>query len=341
MGDRILAWTLILFGFGCIGCEVLGAYEYLWEQRGKWDYLVVGGMLVTAGAGLLPLAGEFARRKQQWKKMVCCYVAIPFALLFVLVAGVTRTSLVADTDVAARTTRELALRTAQEEIEEAKKQRIKDQVAVDSNCAIWGPKCTQAKEDLRATEAKLAAARRSVTSGAMITQNDWTKRIVAFLPFLTEAQVQLYHPLLLPLMLGVLGALCVGIGAHRGSRVSEVKPVAPAPAVAPRPEAVEPMEASPPPRPSKPRLVPKGTPHEADVFRIFRTALVRAKGSHVELSDLRGRYDADGGSPCQPNEFMRAVMAHCRAERIKTAEIDDRPCLLDVTLAPMAKRESA
>jgi hypothetical protein len=340
-----LPLTLIAFGFACVGCEVLGAYEFLWEQHHKWSYLVIGGMLVTALAGILPLAAEHARRNRQWAKMALCWLAIPFALLFVLTAGVQRTGLVADTDEATRTTRALAIVTAQEEIAEAKAQRIRDQAAIDSICGIWGPKCTAAREALVATEAKLTAARRSITDRATVTENGMSKRIVEFLPFLTEKQVQLYHPLLLPLMLGVLGALCIGIGAHQGAPPKptkvETEPVVPVAALEPRQTVSEPEPVAVPVKPARPRLVPKGKAHEADVFRILRAALVPTKGSHVELGEALDRYTVEGGTKCEPNEFMRAVMAHCKAEKIKMDEISGQPCLLDVALVPLTKRESA
>ena len=69
--------ALLAFGFGCVGCEVLGAYEFMWAKRRMWDYLVVGSMLVTGAAGVLPLAAERARRRGQYLKMVACWVAIP------------------------------------------------------------------------------------------------------------------------------------------------------------------------------------------------------------------------------------------------------------------------
>ena len=134
MGDRPIATILMLFGFGCVGCEVLGAYEFLWEKHGTLELPRHRRHAGNVAGGDPTVAAEYARRNRQWLKMVLCWLAIPFALLFVLTAGVQRTGLVADTDEATRATRALAIATAQEEIAEAKAQRVKDQAAVDLNC---------------------------------------------------------------------------------------------------------------------------------------------------------------------------------------------------------------
>ena len=111
---------------------------------------------------------------------------------------------------------------------------------------------------------------------------------MAFLPFLTEKQVQLYHPLLLPLMLGVLGALCIGIGAHRGAATVRHEEAARAritiDASETKPEldpVPEPVLANPPPRPARPRLVAKSEPYRADVSRIMRGTLKRPSRASV------------------------------------------------------------
>src|SRR3982074_2700217 len=82
-GDGLLSAVLLLFGFACVGCEVFGAYEFMWAKFQEWNYLVIGVMLVTALTGVLPLAAERARRNRQYGKMVACWMAIPLALAFV------------------------------------------------------------------------------------------------------------------------------------------------------------------------------------------------------------------------------------------------------------------
>ena len=218
-GDALLGFVLLLFGFACVGCEVFGAYEFLWAKYHEWNYLVVGGMLVTSLAGILPLAAERARRRRQWGKMVGCWLAIPLALAFVFTAAVQRTGLVADTDEASRKDRAWAITTAQEVIAEAKAQIVKDQTAIDANCRIWGPICDKAKADRRATEQKLAEGRGILLKGATVIDESMAIRIVAFAKAIgwtsiTKEQVQLYHPMMLPMLLGLLGSLCVAIGAH-------------------------------------------------------------------------------------------------------------------------------
>jgi hypothetical protein len=334
MRDALLGIVLLLFGFSCVGCEVFGAYEFLWSKFGEWNYLVVGGMLVTSLAGVLPLAAEHSRRTQHYGKMIGCWLAIPLALLFVFTAAVERTGLVADTDEASRKLRAVAIATAQEEIEEAKKQIVKDQAAVDANCKVWGPICTQAKADLRATEAKLAAGRIKITKSASVTDNSMAKRIVAVIPGITEQQVQLYHPLLLPILLGLLGSLCVAAGgAHGTVERAHSLPVEskPEPIAQPQPVAE---------RFSKPQLVPKTESYKADVHRIMKAALVTTRGERADLGQCLLRYQADGGAQCTPNDFMLCVVAYCKASKIRTEEIGGRIYLIDVALTERANERS-
>jgi hypothetical protein len=357
MRDALLDLILLLFGFACVGCEVLGAYQFLWSKFGEWNYLVVGGMLVTSLAGVLPLAAERARRKRHFGKMVGCWVAIPMALLFVFTAAVERTGLVEDTDEASRKLRATAIAIAEEEIAEAKTQKAQDEATVARNCNVWGPICNKAKTDLRATEVKLAAARAAFTKGATVTDNSMAKRIVAVIPGITEQQVQLYHPLLLPILLGLLGSLCIAVGGARGAHddADARKPgwIAKASAAiaswrAHRQEIVRaPVEERPKPdelmapasavedhlqKPAKPRLVTKAEPYKADVHRIMKAVLAAAKGECADLGQCLLRYQVEGGAQCTPNDFMLSVIAYCKANKISTEEIGGRIYLLDVAL---------
>jgi hypothetical protein len=157
--------------------------------------------------------------------MAAYWLSIPLALLFVFTAAIQRTGLVADTDEASWNDRVLAISTAKEAINEAKAQLVKDQAAIDTNCKIWGPICTQAKEDRRATEKKLAENRAIILKGATVIDDSMAKRIVAFAnaigwTSLTKEKVELYHPMLLPTLLGLLGSLCITIGVHRGKSMT-------------------------------------------------------------------------------------------------------------------------
>jgi hypothetical protein len=356
MRDALLDLILLLFGFACVGCEVLGAYQFLWAKFGEWNYLVVGGMLVTSLAGVLPLAAERARRKRHFGKMAGCWLAIPMALLFVFTAAVERTGLVADTDEASRKLRTMAITIAEEEIKEAKDQKVKDEDTVARNCNVWGPICDKAKADLRATEKKLAAARATITKSATVTDNSMAKRIVAVIPGITERQVQLYHPLLLPVLLGLLGSLCIAVGgAHDNAEGRKPDWLAKASAAItgrrarrweiarapveepdrPKPDAVTPTAAVEGPHqlmPTKPRLATRAEPYKADVHRIMKTALGAAKEERADLGQCLLRYQAEGGAQCTPNEFMLCVVAYCKASKIRTQEIDGRIYLMDVVL---------
>ena len=52
------------------------------------------------------------------------------------------------------------------------------------------------------------------------------------------------------------------------------------------------------------------------------------------MSDCFLRFSGTEGVPhCTPDEFMLAMIDHCKTQRIKTAVIDGQPWLIDVQLA--------
>ena len=100
MSDFVIRAVLITAGLACVGTEVFGTYEFLIEKHGRLNYLVVGGLIVTALAAVLPMAAEYARRNRMWALMVACWLAVPLTFAFVFTAAIQRTGTVMDTDEA-------------------------------------------------------------------------------------------------------------------------------------------------------------------------------------------------------------------------------------------------
>jgi hypothetical protein len=159
MSDGIIRTVLIAFGLACVGCEVWGSYDYMFEKYGRWNYLVVGSLVLTALAAVLPVGAEFAHRQGMRGLKWAAWCAVPLALAFVFTVSIQRTGGAADAYETTRKQIAVAIKIAETEQREASAQLLRDQATVDANCAIWGPKCTQAKVDLRATERKLSEAR--------------------------------------------------------------------------------------------------------------------------------------------------------------------------------------
>ena len=82
MGNFCMRATLILFGLSCVGTEAWGTYEFLWAKFHEWNYLVVGGILVTSLAAVLPIAAEYARRHGMRVLAAVGWLAVPLTLIW-------------------------------------------------------------------------------------------------------------------------------------------------------------------------------------------------------------------------------------------------------------------
>ena len=63
MGDMAIRAALIVAGLACVACEVWGSFDFMWEKYGRWNYLVVGSLVLTGLSAVLPLAAEYAHRR--------------------------------------------------------------------------------------------------------------------------------------------------------------------------------------------------------------------------------------------------------------------------------------
>ena len=100
----------------------MGTYDFLWEKYGRWNYLVVGGLVLTSLAALLPVGAEYAHRKgmRAWS----AWLAVPFAVAFVFTVSIQRTGTATDNDEASR--RQIA---ANIKIAKAEQREAEDQLS--------------------------------------------------------------------------------------------------------------------------------------------------------------------------------------------------------------------
>jgi hypothetical protein len=332
--------ALVLGGLICVGIETWGAGEFMWEKYGHWNYLVVGGIAVTALTGLLPVAGEHAHQNGAPALKWASWLTAPLALAFVFTVSIQRTGSATDTDEAARQQTSVAIQISKKEEREAEDQLIRDKATVAKICEVWGPKCSQAKADQAATEAKLAGARGVLKKHGVASDDSLARRLTAILPFLTKEQVQLYQPLLLPMTVSIMGTILIAVGLRRKKKPQEKLQEKPPAKEEPKVEVVP--EPAPMPKAAarpRPRLVvAQEGPLAGLVFELMKVALEPAKGSSIDLVDCYARYKADssaqGREPLTPNDYKRAMDTFCKGLGIRTRFDADanRKLLLGVRL---------
>src|SRR5262245_29461616 len=115
MNDAVMRAILMIAGGSCVGSEVWCAYDFMWAKYQEWYYLVVGSIVLTSLAAMLPLAAEYAHRQGMGALKWGAWLGVPVALAFVLTVSVQRTGGAADTDEAGRKQIAEAIKIAKDE----------------------------------------------------------------------------------------------------------------------------------------------------------------------------------------------------------------------------------
>lgn len=216
---KLWRYAALAVGLVCVGCEAWGVYDFLQQEQKGWNYIVVAGVVVAAGAGLLPLFAEQARAQGRGRLAITFWLALPLAMAFVLMAAIQRTGGAADFAFQEREraerNRELHERSEREATEALP---IARQAAITECASGRGKRCLEAEGKVSAAEDRIAAARSALARATASHQEDpLARRIVRVAPFLTVDQVRLYQPLFLPFLMSLFGALFLAFGAHAGS----------------------------------------------------------------------------------------------------------------------------
>jgi hypothetical protein len=165
------------------------------------------------------------------------------------------------------------------------------------------------------------------------SDDSMARRIIAYLPFLTKEQVQLYQPMLLPMGLAIVGSLLIAIGVRR--KAAKVEPPAPLPE--PAPLVPEPEIIAPWPRPKF--VAARKDQPAAPVAELMTAVLEPARGRRVSLEQCFARYTADSDKcqPLAPDAFMDAMSEFCKGAGIRTKIEGDKLYLINVELADTSR----
>lgn len=239
-------------GVALTGVELWGALSYLLGQ-GQPSYLVAGGACVTILAAALPVLAERVWKDGRRVLAVLLYLMIVPALSVIVTAAIERTGsardaltrshdqhayriqLANDELAAARAAHDDALRLRQEYSARAAEEGTRG--GCKSICQGLQAQAKAYGEAAEAAQARVSQARQALGSIGPPTYDPMVTRLAAVLP-LSEDQITLYQPLVLPLAISSLGILMIAVAA------SSPKP---------RPRSGQKKKRSPPKR----RPVPK------------------------------------------------------------------------------------
>lgn len=269
---RARNWLFILVGLALTGTEVYGSVEYLMGRHGgHWSYIVFLGATVTAASALIPLLVEKCLADGRYlAALACALMTIP-ALSTIFLAAVERTGGARDTVVTSQ--RQAAVKIAAAERAEAAAQRRSDadDAAVRAACAPgrWQG-CIAAEERAKQSRLELSNMRQKRVDAGDLPLDPQARRISA-MTGLSEATIQLWEPLILPITGSLLGIMFLSVGGK-----IENNP-APVPPPAEQPPVLEPTAG-----PAKQTL--------GSVPRFILQCMPAEAGSKAEIEEIYGRY---------------------------------------------------
>jgi hypothetical protein len=352
----LLRLVALAAGLFFVYCEADGTYEFLLSQQSQHaiDFVVLAGTGFAVALGLLPMYAGHAVKHRQRGIAAGCWLALPIVMAVVYYAAIQRTGGAADQAEVERlrNTRAgtLAVRTEQDASAtwETAREAAKRECGSGPVRQQRGPKCLEAEGKRDAAWAAVTVARKDLAKTPETKPDSGARRAVAFLPFLTEAQVRLYQPMLIPLGISMLASVFLSIAMllhtppmpwpwrrralpqAKDAVVIDVEAESKAPALSP---------------PQRPKLVTSSAEGAGSIPKILHQILEPAGGKRVEIKDCHGGYAAtcraEGKRAVPPVQFIEPLKQFCRRSGIKTKTIGDRFYLLDVKLAPAISKTGA
>jgi len=203
----VLGCLFLALAVALAGCEVLGVYEYVTEHKSSL-YIVIGSSIIAAVTPALPALADWFLRGRQWGYGLAAWAGFLVCLSIVLTAAIQRTGSATDAGEQAR----VAAWRAEIVAVAAEKQAAADyaaaQAAALKECDVRGKKCMDAEDKASAARATLAKSRAALVAAPAGDQVDpLARRLAAVLRVVTEDQVRLMQPLLVPVALSILSAL--------------------------------------------------------------------------------------------------------------------------------------
>lgn len=226
---RIVLGTLALaFGVFFAVMEVWGTFEFLHADQKEINYIVLAGCGIAAAVALMPAWATLA-----WRGRRVLSIAVWFlfaaSVCSVVLAALSRTGTSTDMAEARRETagasRTLAVtnkKDADDAVRDAREALAKAQTALtdkatsktclDNCAAMLAGAVKSAEERLDKAEKNQAEAASKTVAPPEITKDPLSKRIARTIPGLTEEQVALFQPAVVPVLTSALSAVLIALG---------------------------------------------------------------------------------------------------------------------------------
>lgn len=295
-----LTWRAPIFvaGLALVSIETSGSVSYLMNRDGGISYMVLAGAACTILSGFLPWIGERAWEEGQRLAAVFAFLIFPAAISTIAFAAIERSGSAMDRANASVAEQSRRIELADAAIADAKIAFERATAAAATECASGrGPRCQGLEVREREVHNALDAARSGAGNVGPKKTNALLSRLVAMLP-LSEEQVALYEPLVLPLTLSMLSVLCVAIGLGR-----------------PR-DSLEPSDArqiSPPT--TAVSVMARRQADLRDVAKFMLDRMPRCDGSEVEIGAVYRTFvdwcSSQNLAALDPYEFARAFKTWC------------------------------
>jgi hypothetical protein len=368
---KAVTLRLVAFAVGVyfVWLEAEGTYEFLLaDQSGVLNFTVKAGTGFAVVAGVLPMYAGVLFKARQWLLGAVCWLTMPVVLGVVFYAAINRTGGDADRHEAMRLENTRAGTLAAQTHTDARKTWEDAREAALKECVKRGRKCLEAEAKRDSAWNNLQKAKTELLNTNETRPDASSRRVAAAFHLVTEDQVRLYQPMMIPLGMSLVASLFMSIAmllytppppwlgwwahwmAWRSRENQEAAPhPAPArieiqptvidmqPEVVAEAHAVQPeTKTTPPPvRESGRRPVAQAKPMKvARQLALMLGRDVENPKNALEIEEIFDEYAARrrvaGESAVDPDQFFDDTLQLCRQERIKTRKRGDKIYLLGV-----------
>lgn len=214
MTYRISRSVATALGISFAAIDVYAVASSLYVRETGISYIVVAGACVAATAPILPLLAEHCWRVGQRLKAVAVSALLAPVLILVILSATERMSTARDRETLARLDQAQRVDIARAAVTDADAEISSLAASARAECRGGrGRECRRLESELAAARSRLAAARVALADIGVAQEEDpLAQRIAAIVPGITQEQVNLYLPLLLPVMVPLLGIVLLAIG---------------------------------------------------------------------------------------------------------------------------------
>lgn len=293
--------VFLLAGFAVIGVEAWGTFDFLYADQRTINYIVVGGCAVTVLSGILPVAASKAWASGRIALTAAAWLLVPMSLAVVFMATISRTGGAADKAQSERVQAERAITAAQKTVDDLEKSLARQQSTADFECSSSqkgrGLKCADAEKAITDTQSKLIAARSQLVKAPGEPVDSLSVRISAMTGGkVTQDQARMFQPAILPIIMSLVGAVLVAVGAEKPKAPKLDAAKAPPPETSQEGSSIrrqEPPKSAASAAPIQKNIVPmvqqKPVP-VGSVAQFFAERCEPADGSAVSVADLLAAY---------------------------------------------------